>query len=53
MLRAYALLLRQNRRDKEALGMERRWKEAADKKAEKEGKRPLPPTRTKERTQVL
>jgi tetratricopeptide (TPR) repeat protein len=53
MLRAYALLLRQNRRDKEALGMERRWKDAADKKAEKEGKRPLPPSRTKERTQVL
>ena len=41
-LRAYALLLRQARRDKEADSIESRLKEGIERKAEKEGKRPKP-----------
>ena len=42
MLRAYSLLLRQKQKEKEAAAIEKRFKEAADRKTEKEGKRPKP-----------
>jgi hypothetical protein len=41
-LRAYALLLRQKQRTKEADALEKRGKEAAARQAEKEGKRTAP-----------
>jgi tetratricopeptide (TPR) repeat protein len=45
MLKAYALLLRQKQREKEALVVDKRLKDATDRKAEKEGKRTMPPSR--------
>ena len=42
MLRAYSLLLRQKQREKEALAIDKRFKEATERNAEKEGKRPKP-----------
>ena len=44
VLRTYSLLLRQLHRNKEADVIVRRMKEAVDRKTEKEGKRPLPPS---------
>jgi tetratricopeptide (TPR) repeat protein len=42
-LRAYALLLRQKQRGKEADAIDKRLREAMNRKTEKEGKRPAPP----------
>jgi tetratricopeptide (TPR) repeat protein len=44
VLRTYALLLRQMHRGKEADVISKRIKEAIDRKTEKEGRRPLPPS---------
>lgn len=41
-LRAYALLLRQKQREKEATALDKRVKDAMERKAETEGKRPKP-----------
>ena len=42
-LRAYALLLRQKQREKDAAAMDKRWKDATERKAAKEGKQPARP----------